>query len=79
MQVLHERIRLEQMTVLMMTNQFKKPKMYLFLYVLISLINSTPPFTQYWRDVFTEKRIPNFHELFDQREQVFQEVSLVNN
>ena len=40
---LHERIRLEQMAVLMMTNQFKKPKMYIFLFVLISLINSTLP------------------------------------
>ena len=38
---LDERIRLEQMTVLMMTNQFKKPKMCIFLYVLICLINST--------------------------------------
>ena len=40
---LHERIRLEQMTVLMMTNQFKKPKMHIFIYVLIILINSTLP------------------------------------
>ena len=38
---LHERIRLERMTILMMTNQFKKPKMYIFLYVLIPIINST--------------------------------------